>query len=1038
MNEFSCLKDFGEVDLPITESRTQLHSVGGLRVIVFLFCMTITCVSCLNSRPAASEISEDSKLETAHQGYEELMQEGRYLEALFFADTALKSSEAKYGFADPRTAVFASNLARLLELLGRYSEAELHYKRALAIVLKRAGPYSADAAIALANIANVTRQMGRFAVAEALFKKAIDAGRISLKEEPIHFVRIANNLALLYLASGQFEKAEGFYNSIHQFKPNSSNWDATTQSAILANRAGLFVRQGRYRLAEAAYRDALTRQQEHYGPRHPDIATTFANLANVYRLQGLFEKSEFLLVRAIQMHKESLGKQHPSVADDLNALAITYFDQELYNEAESLLDQALSITELSFGAEHLKYAELLHNSAIVKYRLGKLADAEQLQRKAMQIKREIFGEHNYRIAVNLNSLGEIKRATKSIDEAEKFHQRALDLRFRSVGKDHPELAYSHYKLALVYEDSKNWLSALTSIRKASDIWRKRTLAKTIRRTDQELAEYASAKLVFLKHLEILYRVIEEIQSGSKTATAIPSDFLDEVFELVQLTTVSRTGWDAEQMAKRFAIKDQKLSTLFRTRQDIVKALDHLDLQHLLASTSIGTNVTAKNLRFDYQAQVKKLDSLDKEIRLHPSMESDFLQLRQRRWEDVRRILKDDEVLLAYVQDRDSMFLWMGRMTGEPALLRLPVGKLELDWSITSLRKGLDPTNVLRHGEFPVFDVALAQRLYKILVGPVEDTLGEAEHLIIVPDGSLRSLPFSVLVKQGGMAAPQSIEQYRDVNWIARFHAVSVAPSVASVSALREYAKLSHAENSFIGFGNPNLYGGEGATTRFRMADLYSNEGLANVDLLRSMSALPDTESELVALATLLDAPNDAVYMGEKATESNVRSMELDHYRTIAFATHGLLAWQSAAFEGEFEPALVLTPPDVGSNEDDGLLTASEIANLVLDADWAILSACNTAASDGSVGANGFSGLARAFFYAGARSLLVSHWPVASDAAAKLTTGVFSELAENPTVGRAEALRRSMLALMANSERSYFAHPSIWAPFSIVGEGRGYQ
>jgi len=133
-----------------------------------------------------------------------------------------------------------------------------------------------------------------------------------------------------------------------------------------------------------------------------------------------------------------------------------------------------------------------------------------------------------------------------------------------------------------------------------------------------------------------------------------------------------------------------------------------------------------------------------------------------------------------------------------------------------------------------------------------------------------------------------------------------------------------------------------------------------------------------------------------------------------------------------EPALVLTPPLVGTDDDDGLLTASEIAQLRFDADWVVLSACNTAAGE-EPGATGLSGLAKAFFYAGARALLVSHWPVESEATTALTTRLFETLEATPSLGRAEALRRSMQGLL-QSERT--SHPLFWAPFVVVGEGAG--
>ena len=111
-----------------------------------------------------------------------------------------------------------------------------------------------------------------------------------------------------------------------------------------------------------------------------------------------------------------------------------------------------------------------------------------------------------------------------------------------------------------------------------------------------------------------------------------------------------------------------------------------------------------------------------------------------------------------------------------------------------------------------------------------------------------------------------------------------------------------------------------------------------------------------------------------------------------FATHGLIASETESIAKSLaEPALLLTPPETASETDDGLLTASEVTELKLDADWVVLSACNTAAGGEKGDAEALSGLARAFFYAGARALLVSHWYVDSQAAVKITTGAFAEL-----------------------------------------------
>jgi tetratricopeptide (TPR) repeat protein len=158
--------------------------------------------------------------------------------------------------------------------------------------------------------------------------------------------------------------------------------------------------------------------------------------------------------------------------------------------------------------------------------------------------------------------------------------------------------------------------------------------------------------------------------------------------------------------------------------------------------------------------------------------------------------------------------------------------------------------------------------------------------------------------------------------------------------------------------------------------------------------------------------------------------QLANYRVVYFATHGLVAGD---VKGIGEPSLALSIPANPTEIDDGLLTSSEVAQLKLNADWVVLSACNTVAGD-KPGAEALSGLARAFFYAGTRALLVSHWAVESEAATRLTTSTFDIMSKDASVGRAEALRRAMLDYLGDKSNDDNANPAYWGPFSVVGEG----
>jgi CHAT domain-containing protein len=194
--------------------------------------------------------------------------------------------------------------------------------------------------------------------------------------------------------------------------------------------------------------------------------------------------------------------------------------------------------------------------------------------------------------------------------------------------------------------------------------------------------------------------------------------------------------------------------------------------------------------------------------------------------------------------------------------------------------------------------------------------------------------------------------------------------------------------------------------------------------------LPETADELCAIARDLGVDPQHLLLGAQATRGAVLALNetgaLQDFAIVHFATHGIVAGEVA---GLAEPALALTPAAAG---DSGLLTVSDIAGLRLNADWVVLSACNTAAG-GSPGSNeAFAGLARAFFLAGTRAVLVSHWPVYSEAAVALTTKAYEGLKAEPGIGRAEALRRSMIALIDRG--GVKARPAYWAPFVVVGDG----
>jgi CHAT domain-containing protein len=339
----------------------------------------------------------------------------------------------------------------------------------------------------------------------------------------------------------------------------------------------------------------------------------------------------------------------------------------------------------------------------------------------------------------------------------------------------------------------------------------------------------------------------------------------------------------------------------------------------------------------------------------------------------------------------------------------------------------------------------------------------------VTNGALGELPLSLLPTAPSQVDPKAsppFSGYRNVPWLARTHAVTIIPSASALVTLRRLQPSLPNRDKLIGFGDPYFNADEqaeannepstaqvvtasaddGATqiaTRGIPLKLRSSPHVENIDKaeLALLPRLPDTREELTAMARALDVdPAKALYLGKAANEQNVETLDLSHYRIVAFATHGLVPGD---IDGLTQPALALTAPDIAGVPGNGLLTMEKILALKLDADWVVLSACNTAAGAGA-GAEAASGLGSAFFYAGSRALLVTNWSVQSTSARELTTGIFRRQAADPTLSRGEALRQAMMALLdgpgavdASGQTVYtYGHPLFWAPYSVIGDGGG--
>jgi CHAT domain-containing protein/Tfp pilus assembly protein PilF len=923
---------------------------------------------------------------------------GKYNEAEPLLHQALLIQEKSHGKAHEDVASTLQNLAHLYVQQARYTEAEPLFRRSLDIREKVLGPEHPGVALTLGGLGTLYAYLGRYEEALSLFDRSLKINEKSLGSTHLQVATAASNLAGIYADLGRYSESQKQYERALFIVEQAAGTDNPGFATTLRNLAHLYALQYRYDEALLIYKRSLEIRDKVLGPDHPDVAIVLNDLGNIKRSLGLYGEAETHYQLSLAIYEKSLNPKHPRVAHVINNLGNLYATQGHYQKAIAYFDQALDILEATLGRKDVTYSNVLHNKAGLHF------------------------------------------AKNEFVEASRLYELALDIDKKALGVDHPTVAQGQITLGAIYTHQGRLRDAIGLVRDANAALRRRFTAQNVAETKGILSEQQSARSGFTLHVDL---ALHPSQDGNR------EELEAEAFEVMQLGRTSRTAGALARMAARFASDSDGLALIIRQQQDSLVYYEKLGsnlIQTLGEQGKSQDSSAVGQIRAALKAQEAKLEGLGQTIQeLFP----EYAELTSREpisLKAIQKLLDRDELLLTMEQGyADRLTHVFVVRSDKSTTYTVDLGIEELETMVSKLRAGLDPAT----GHSQAFDVGLAYELYRRLLSPAEPMLSGVRHLFVVPDGPLESLPFHLLVTedpagislpglkstgQRGFSIESDLDQGSsettldtpDIAWLAKKYAITTLPSIASLRALRVFAKKAQATESFIGFGDPVLRGESDSGEGLQVASFFRG-AVADVEEVRQLPSLPETEAELKAMADYLGADEMSIYLRDRATETRVKSLNLKDYQVVAFSTHGLV---SGELKGLAEPALVLTPPDKGTKHDDGLLTASEVAQLKLDADWVILSACNTAAGD-KPGAAGLSGLAKAFFYAGARTLLVSHWPVQSDAATALTTNMFQKLKQNPVIGRAEALRQSMMSMAANLET---AHPFFWAPFVVVGEG----
>jgi tetratricopeptide (TPR) repeat protein/CHAT domain-containing protein len=926
--------------------------------------------------------------------------QGRYAEAEPLYKRSLAIYEKVLGPDHPYIAQVLKNFAAFYQNWGRYAEAEPLVKRELAIWENAFGPDYFEVAEALRSLALLEDTLGRYAEAELLYKRAL-----AIREEvigPDHpDVESLSGLASLYVTQGRYAEAEPLYKRSLAIREKALGPDHRDVAEALRSLAWLYYRQGRYAEAEPLYKRSLAIYEKILGSDSLDFAATLDNLASLYVQQIRYAEAEPLYKRALVIQEKALVPDHPSVATSLNGLAGIYEARGRYADAELLVKRVLAIWEKAFGPDHPDVASALNRLAHLDKDQGRYTDAEPLYKRSLEIREKALGPDHPDVAQTLNFMAGLYWDQGRDAEAELLFRRSLAIRDKALGPHSPQVATALNYLIYFYDQHARYADALPLVRRAI--------------ADKEAATWTALPILF----------------GAQNAKLIATDdAIDDGLSVFQDVWRTSAGEALNALAVRFSVGSDRLAELVRRDQDLAGEAANLDKAIMAAVTkelSKHDPIGEQQIRDRIAAIGKERADLEAMLmREYP----DYAALSNPQpltAKDIHGLLADDEALIIVDLGDKKSYVWAITRT-KADWKELSVTSAEVSKQVSVLR------DLLNVNSRKPFDTKASYELYREILAPVEELLVDKPRLSLVLYRALTSLPPQLLVTRDPTG-----KALKDVDWLIRSHSVTVLPSVASLKVLRRRAAIE-APNPLIGFADPVFDRSplQLAENTRAMANIAAMRGIRGsvadiAELRTALPPLPETATELKKVAASVHANPAALFLGADATETRVKRERLDQFRIVYFATHGLLAGDVADFAKlNAEPALVLTLPEHPTEFDDGLLTASEVAQLKLNADWVVLSACNTA-SAGKPGADALSGLARAFFYAGARSLVVSNWEVDSDSAVALMTGTFASLAADPKLSHAEALQKSMLAMINNAQRPDWADPKYWAPFVVVGE-----
>ena len=803
-----------------------------------------------------------------------------------------------------------------------------------------------------------------------------------------------NDLAAVLMDSDKYEEAKKIYEEViaSESKHNIRSSDK------IASRYGLqayYFQVGDYEKAQEYLFDALSYFSDSEKKANEMYYFYIERLNYIFNITGERDQSIKGYNKLINNIKRDYGDYSALLISPLSSVIKIYYNISDKEKKLNQLNYLIKTLEKNPGYKYnmnVTYA----NIAEVYYREVDPVNAEKYFHKALAIDKDV-DKNNL-----LTSLIETKIVLDKLEEAEEL-----------IKKVKPKNTYQKMQY-------HNVLNRLYWKTKQKDKFRKNFINHYLLISDYskgilDTQDTGEASFWYGSHMVEMINALHKMQKQDynllasefkkKTGKNI-DDARMELFEILRSSKINQRLQNLVYKSQNPKIEKEKkkLENLIIDFKKIPKfAESKSETEQLIKKLKTAKNkIAAQNEIVLKKLNVSKISNFSNEILI----------------DDIQKILNNDQILVSYFFTPFNLqILTISNKKTEIKVIETKnkdiKNKIQQILSTVKLDKG---------NQLKKFDFNNASKLYDTVLKPIENLIKDKKDLIIIPHKTLMSLPFGILTKDKIKQSNQI--EYQKVNWLGKKYSISYYPSIYSFYNLKKI-KSTNNENSFAGFGDPEFNSKKEIklASKSDLSNLTMSRGVADADEIRKLSELPETSDELKFIANIFKGKSK-LYLRKDFDEEKIKSLDLSNYKYISFATHAIVADQ---INNISEPGIILTPPKKSTKTNDGILTVSEIERLKLNSDIVILSACNTASEDGTPNAEGLSGLTSAFFQAGTKSMMVTHWDVETNSAVTLTTGTFDKMKELKNLSK--AMHKTKIEMMNDPKTS---HPIYWAPFVLIG------